>query len=159
MMKSVFVSVCLMLVAVMGFVSCGDDDYEKENTAFIESKKVEKGTDGELLYKQVVVGGQTALYRIVKKEGNHTTPPALTTTVSMTLKGNLIDDTNFQPESDMSFAPNQLIPGLAYIMIETCIGETVEAILPASLGYGSEDSRSIPGHSTLIFTYTMTAYK
>lgn len=158
-MKSVFVHVCLMLVVVLGFVSCGDDDYEKENTAFIENKKAEKGADGELVYQQVVIGGQTALYRIIKKEGNHTTPPTMTTTVSMTLKGYLIDGTNFQPEGTMSFAPNQLIPGLAYIMVKTCIGETVEAILPASLGYGSEDSRSIPGHSTLIFTYTMTAYK
>lgn len=158
MMKSVYAYVCLMLVAVTSFVSCSDDDYEKDNATYMDQKKVEKGADGELLYKQVVVGGHTALYRVIKKEGDNTTPPALDTKVTMTLKGDLIDGTNFQREMSMTYAPEDLVPGLAYIMIETHKGETVEAILPSALGYGNKDNGPIPGNSTIIFTYTMTAY-
>lgn len=149
-----------MLMVVAVFSSCSDDEkYAKDNTAYIQQKMLEKGADGELLYKQIEIGGQIALYRIIKKEGNATSSPLLDTKVTMTLKGNLINGKNFQPEMEMTFAPKELIPGLAYIMVKTCIGETVEAILPSFLGYGSNDNGPIPGGSTLIFTYTMSAYK
>lgn len=149
-----------MLIIASVFSACSDDEkYVKDNTTFFQQKMTEKGTDGELLYKQVEIGGQVALYRIIKKEGNATSTPTLDTKVTMTLKGNLINGKNFQPEMEMTFAPRELIPGLAYVMVKTCIGETVEAILPSSLGYGSNDNGPIPGGSTLIFTYTMTAYK
>ena len=39
-----------------------------KNKEYIWEKKAEKDENGELKYKQVVLGGDTALYRIIQKE-------------------------------------------------------------------------------------------
>lgn len=160
MIKSVYVYVCLMMLAAVSLASCkGDDAYKEENAAYFNEKMAEKGADGELLYKQVEYNGYKALYRVIKKEGNDNTRPQLDTRVTMTLKGDQIDGKNFQPEGEYTFVPKSLIPGLAQVMLQTSIGETVETIIPAALGYGDSGRGPIPGGSTLIFTYTMLEYK
>lgn len=78
MKRSIYAVISLMMAMVVGFTACGDDDkgfsaeqiaYFEKNLEFIREKKVLKGDDGELLYKQVVLGGDTALYRVlVRKE-------------------------------------------------------------------------------------------
>lgn len=48
-----------------------------------------------------------------------------------------------------------IIPGLSGVLLNIHLDETVEAIIPASLGYGYGDYSGIPGGSTLIFTFTL----
>ena len=50
------------------------------------------------------------------------------------------------------------VPGLGAILLNNTIGERVEAISPANLGYGYYDYRGIPAGSTLIFTYTIEKF-
>ena len=50
---------------------------------------------------------------------------------------------------------NGIIPGLSGVLLNIHLDETVEAIIPASLGYGYGDYSGIPGGSTLIFTFTL----
>ena len=77
MKRSIYAVISLMMAMVVGFTACGDDDkgfsaeqiaYFEKNLEFIREKKVLKGDDGELLYKQVVLGGDTALYRVLGYE-------------------------------------------------------------------------------------------
>ena len=96
MKRSIYAVISLMMAMVVGFTACGDDDkgfsaeqiaYFEKNLEFIREKKVLKGDDGELLYKQVVLGGDTALYRVLGKEGEETQCPTSQTPVTMILKG------------------------------------------------------------------------
>lgn len=135
MKRSIYAVISLMMAMVVGFTACGDDDkgfsaeqiaYFEKNLEFIREKKVLKGDDGELLYKQVVLGGDTALY--------------------------------LQKEMTMTLTPAGVVPGLGAILLNNTIGERVEAIIPANLGYGYYDYRGIPAGSTLIFTYTIEKF-
>ena len=135
----------LLVIMMMGFTSCGDDDelqfseeqlaYINKNKEYIWEKKTEKDEKGELRYKQVVLGGDTALYRIIRKENEWTTTPTMTSVVYLLgLEGKFID---------------------GQVLLNIHLDETVEAIIPASLGYGYGDYSGIPGGSTLIFTFTL----
>ena len=117
-----------------------------------------KGDDGELLYKQVVLGGDTALYRVLGKEGEETQCPTSQTPVTMILKGDFISGQNFQKEMTMTLTPAGVVPGLGAILLNNTIGERVEAIIPANLGYGYYDYIGVPAGSTLIFTYTIEKF-
>jgi FKBP-type peptidyl-prolyl cis-trans isomerase FkpA len=157
----------LLVIMMMGLTSCGDDDelqfseeqlaYINKNKEYIWEKKTEKDEMGELRYKQVVLGGDTALYRIIQKENEWTTTPTMTSVVYLLgLEGKFIDGQVFQKKLDRSsFSMNGIIPGLSGVLLNIHLDETVEAIIPASLGYGYGDYSGIPGGSTLIFTFTL----
>lgn len=145
----------LLVIMMMGFTSCGDDElqfseeqlaYINKNKEYIWEKKTEKDEKGELRYKQVVLGGDTALYRIIRKENEWTTTPTMTSVVYLLgLEGKFIDGQVFQNKLEESnFPMNNIIPGLSGILLNIHLDETVEAIIPASLGYGYRDDRGIP---------------
>ena len=73
-------------------------------------------------------------------------------------KGDFISGQNFQKEMTMTLTPAGVVPGLGAILLNNTIGERVEAIIPANLGYGYYDYRGIPAGSTLIFTYTIEKF-
>lgn len=102
--------------------------------------------------------GGTALYRVLGKEGEETQCPTSQTPVTMILKGDFISGQNFQKEMTMTLTPAGVVPGLGAILLNNTIGERVEAIIPANLGYGYYDYRGIPAGSTLIFTYTIEKF-
>lgn len=131
--------------------------YINKNKEYIWEKKTEKDEKGELRYKQVVLGGDTALYRIIRKENEWTTTPsAISVVYLLDLEGKYIDGQVFQKKLDRSsFSMNGIIPGLSGVLLNIHLDETVEAIIPASLGYGYGDYSGIPGGSTLIFTFTL----
>ena len=167
MKRTIYAAACLVMVLLIGFTACGDDDnnfsaeqiaYFEKNRDYIREKKALKGEDGELLYKQVVLGGDTALYRVLSKEGTETEKPTSQTTITVTLKGDFINNKNFQPEMSRPLTPVGVVPGLGAILLENTVGERVEAIIPAYLGYGYYDNRGIPAGSTLIFTYTVEKF-
>ena len=167
MKRTIYAAACLVMVLLIGVTACGDDDnnfsaeqiaYFEKNRDYIREKKALKGEDGELLYKQVVLGGDTALYRVLSKEGTETEKPTSQTTITVTLKGDFINNKNFQPEMSMPLTPVGVVPGLGAILLENTVGERVEAIIPAYLGYVYYDNRGIPAGSTLIFTYTVEKF-
>lgn len=156
----------LLVIMMMGFTSCGDDElqfseeqlaYINKNKEYIWEKKTEKDEKGELRYKQVVLGGDTALYRIIQKENEWTTKPSATSVVYLLdLEGKYMDGQIFQKKLEESnFPMNSIIPGLSGVLLNIYLDETVETIIPASLGYGNRDKQGIPGGSTLIFTFTL----
>ena len=156
MKRSIYAVACLMMELLAGFTACGDDDdsnvaYFEKNRDYIREKKALKGDNGELLYKQVVLG-------VLSKEGEETQCPTAQTSVTMTLKGDFISGQNFQKEMTMTLTPAGVVPGLGAILLNNTIGERVEAIIPANLGYGYYDYRGIPAGSTLIFTYTIEKF-
>ena len=59
----------------------------------------------------------------------------------------------------MKFSADQLILGLRGVILDTSVGDSIEAILPASLGYGYMNNGSIPAGSTLIFKYRVEEVK
>ncbi len=130
MKRSIYAVISLiMMVMAVGFTACGDDD----NKGF-------------------------ALYRVLGKEGEETQCPTSQTPVTMTLKGDFISGQNFQKEMTMTLTPAGVVPELGAILLNNTIGERVEAIIPANLGYGYYDYRGIPAGSTLIFTYTIEKF-
>lgn len=170
-MKRFFYVVATVMMAI-GFTSCiGDsvteEDFEwdaffsyvTENKNYIREKKALMGTDGKPLYNQLVVSGDTVLYRVLSKSGSSTTTPNKQTKVTMTLKGDLIDGTNFQPSTQMILTPSSVVMGLEAVLLENTIGERVEAIIPASLGYGYSNHYQIPAGSTLIYTYLVEKFE
>lgn len=161
----------LLAVVMMGFTACGDDDelqfseeqlaYINKNKEYVREKKAEKDESGEWKYQQVVMNGDTALYRIVKKENDWQTKPTMTSVVYvLDLEGRFMDGKVFQSKIDSaSFPMNGIIPGLSGVLLNVHLDETVEAIIPASLGYGYRSSKEIPGGSALIFTFTLDQVK
>lgn len=168
-MKTLLKTVWMTLTLLAVLTACSKDDdvkfsaeqlkYFEENRAYIREKKAAKNDKGELIYKEVIVAGDTCLYRVIKKEGTETKYPLLSSVVTMKLKGDLINGANFQKEMDMTYQPQQLIPGLAYVMKEVSIGEQTETIIPATLAYGYVDNGGIPAGSTLVFTFTISKIK
>lgn len=155
----------LLAIVMMGFISCGDDKdrlsveqeaYINKNKQYIWEKKAQKEENGELAYKQVIVSGDTALFRIVEKENEWVSSPTLTSTVTVKgMEGQLISGQIFQPKTDAVLKMNTLIPGFSAILLHVHPDETVEMIIPASLGYLYSDNNGIPGGSTLLFTLTL----
>lgn len=172
-MKRLFYLVATIFMAV-GFTSCIGDDvneedfvwddffsYVSENKEYIRNKKTLVGSDGKPLYEQLVVSGDTVLYRILSKSGSSTVTPTKQTVITTTLKGDLIDGTNFQPNTQMQLTPSSVITGLQAVLLKNTVGERVEAIIPASLGYGYDTSLNVPvpAGSTLIFTYVVEKFE
>lgn len=154
---------CLLAIMMIGLTACDDDNndlsdeqlaYFNQNRAYIQEKAGLRSEDGDPLYRQIVMGSDTVLYRILRKEGEGDSI-RIDSKAHMILRGDLIDGGNFQPEMEMTYMPGQLVGGLCLVMVETCVGEEIEAIIPASLGYGYNDYYTIPGGSTLVFTYTI----
>ncbi|MDH6534609.1 peptidylprolyl isomerase [Parabacteroides sp. 52] len=154
----------LLAIMAISFIACNDDDdkgftaeqlnYFQENIDYIREKKLLKDENGNLLYRQITYGTDTVLYRILEKTGEGDSI-RLDSNAHMKMKGLLIDGTVFQQEFEETYQPQQLIPGIALVMMETCVDEKIEAIIPASLGYGYYDYYAIPGGSTLVFTYVI----
>ncbi len=172
MKKSMYAAACLLLMTTAVFTSCAKDEeeeldftpeqiaYFEKNRDYIREKKTEKDEEGNLKYTPIGMAyGDTVLYRVISRKGEESKTPTSQTKIFMTLKGDLIDGHNFQKEDTMTFRPAQLITGVAVSLLESTVGETCEAIVPASLGYGYRNNGAIPAGSTLVFTYTVNAYR
>ena len=126
-MKSRFLAYALTaLFGMATLTSCGDDDglsaeqqaYITENKAYIWEKKAEKDENGNPVYTEIVALGDTALYRVIKKEGDWNSVPVAESTVHLLdLEGHLIDGTVFQQKTDScQFGMTTLIPGFTAIL-------------------------------------------
>lgn len=169
-MRTLAISISIFLLPLLMFMSCNssDDDFSAEdlayfeqNEAYLEEKKKEVDADGNPIYLQLDIAGEVVLYRVIDTQPTEKpAKPEVESIVTLAIKGQLIDQTEFYQDDSEVFELKRLVPGLAYVLLETHTGETVEVIIPASLGYGFRNSPGgIPNGSTLIFTYTLLEIK
>jgi len=164
-MRTLIALFFLSAIALFNFSSCNDDDgfsdedmaYFRVNEEYIQKMKAEKDEDGNPVYKVIEWQGETVLYKVFPEDVNIGEKPIESSTVTVDLKGELIDGKIFQPEiTNASFSLSRLIKGVALVLLETHLNETVKAIVPATLGYGYYDNKDIRGGSTLIFNMKLT---
>lgn len=165
-MKALFGYVTLFCLILTMTTACSNDEevseqdriYFEENLKYIDDKKAEVDENGNLLYSQITTEGidDVILYRILEKDSVSSEKAAATSTVTFDGKGYLINDRLFY-EGENSFPVQQLIRGLALVILEVNKGDLVEAIIPAVYGYGYQNSNdNIRRGSTLIFQFTIT---
>lgn len=162
-MRSIYAVACSAIVMLSTFTSCSNDDsfefspeqlaYFEKNREYIREKKLEKDANGELVYQQLVKYGDTTLFRVIDRKLEKPVYPTSDKVLKFNLEGHLIDGKNFQKKDTMRFSADQLIYGLRGVILETSIGDSIEAIIPATLGYQYQDRGLVIAGSTLIFNY------
>lgn len=92
-------------------------------------------------------------YEVIK-EGTGATPTA-TSQVTVNYEGKLIDgtvfDSSFARHEPVTFGLNQVIPGWTEGLQLMKEGGRYRFFIPAELGYGAQETGTIPANSTLIF--------
>lgn len=176
-MKSIYVALCWVVVMMLGLPACSDDNGEiidpyteeqkiwiADNQAYFQDQK-EALVDGKLVYKQLVVGKDTVLYRLLGEAGKVDSLPKPNSDIKVSIKAELpvskavfIGDKDKNPV-DLTIRPNDpsVIKGLSAVLMQVRKGEKIEAIIPYQLGYGDQDypEYAIPLFSTLQFTFTV----
>ena len=162
-MRSIYAVACSAMVMLSGFTACNNNDsieftseqlaYFEKNREYIREKKLEKDENGELVYQQLVKYGDTTLYRVIDRRAEKPEYPTGDQILTYDLEGFLIDGTNFQKKGLIKYPANGLIEGLRGVILDTSIGDSIEAIIPATLGYKYRDNGPFPAGSTLIFNY------
>ena len=76
-------------------------------------------------------------------------------TIKANYVGTLWDGTEFDSSykrgEPSEFSLNQVVKGWTYGLAHTHVGDRVELVIPASLGYGGQARGNIPANSTLVF--------
>ena len=60
-------------------------------------------------------------------------------------------DSSYKRGEAIEFSLNQVVKGWTYGLAHTHVGDRVELVIPASLGYGGQARGNIPANSTLVF--------
>ena len=60
-------------------------------------------------------------------------------------------DSSYERGDAAEFSLNQVVKGWTYGLAHTHVGDRVELVIPASLGYGDRANAKIPANSTLVF--------
>ena len=60
-------------------------------------------------------------------------------------------DSSYQKGEPIEFSLDRVVKGWGYGLAHTHVGDRVELVIPASLGYGSQAAGDIPANSTLVF--------
>lgn len=182
-MKSVFATLCWMMLMLVSLPACSDDNgeiidpYTKEqkkwiadNQSYFQDRKESVGDNGQLLYKQLVVSKDTLLYRILGEAGKVDSFPDEKSDIKVSIKGVLpvnntvfVGDSNGKPvERTIHPDDPSQIKGLSAVLLKVRKGEMVETIIPYQLGCGDTDSfvqySPIPLCSTLLFTFTVVDF-
>ena len=60
-------------------------------------------------------------------------------------------DSSYQKGQPIEFSLDQVVKGWTYGLAHTHVGDRVELVIPASLGYGAQARGAIPANATLVF--------
>jgi len=129
----------LLLTACGGDFGLSVDDYILENN--LETRLLDDG-----------------VHIITNQAGNGSKPENNDSRVFVNYTGMLTDSTVFDSGTNSYFFIRQLIRGWQVGLREMSVGEKATLIIPASAGYGSSGSGSIPGGATLIFEVEMIKF-
>jgi FKBP-type peptidyl-prolyl cis-trans isomerase len=139
------------LLALTLFISCTKDvepttpiDYTAKNEQEIKDYVAKNNLTAQR--------SETGLYYVINEPGTGAQPTA-TSNVTVAYKGYYTNGTVFDQSSaaGISFGLNQVIKGWTEGIPHFKTGGNGILLVPAHLGYGSYDSRGIPGGSVLIF--------
>lgn len=104
--------------------------------------------------KDVNITSSGLQYKVITK-GNGPIPEK-TQKVRVNYEGRLLDgtifDSSYQRGQPATFGVNQVIPGWVEALAMMPVGSKWELYIPQELAYGSQDQKSIPPFSCLIFT-------
>ncbi|WP_276167193.1 FKBP-type peptidyl-prolyl cis-trans isomerase [Zobellia alginiliquefaciens] len=143
----------LFVLALVVFVSCGDDDknepkevidYTVQNEEDIKAYVEANGLDA--------TRSDSGLYYVIEEEGTGENPTA-TSDVTVAYKGYYLDGSVFDESSaeGITFNLQQVIAGWTEGITYFKEGGNGILLVPAALGYGNSDNRGIPGGSVLVF--------
>jgi FKBP-type peptidyl-prolyl cis-trans isomerase len=141
-------SLLAVLLAFM-LASCstssdGNKDYREENEAEIASYVANNNLNA--------TQSASGLYYVIEEEGTGK-EINVTSDVTVSYKGYLTNGNEFDTTGDdfVSFNLQGVIPGFAEGLTYIKEGGKITLLIPAHLGYGSNDLNGIPGGSVLIF--------
>ncbi len=166
-----------MVMAVMLFgavlSACDDDDNNKstweryadwrnKNTAWIEEQIAAKAPDGSPLF--TVYNPRYNHAQFLMRFINDTTltrgniRPYFTSTATVNYTVHLYEGTRIDSAAAYTsqLSSQGLIDGWSEIITRMHVGDTVEAILPYNLAYGSSGATSTPPYSALRFNIRLT---
>eukprot|EP00933_Yihiella_yeosuensis_P020490 TRINITY_DN1641_c0_g1_i1.p1 TRINITY_DN1641_c0_g1~~TRINITY_DN1641_c0_g1_i1.p1 ORF type:complete len:149 (-),score=34.82 TRINITY_DN1641_c0_g1_i1:182-628(-) len=134
MMRSFILSCLLMGVAVNATDPAG--------MSFLNTKKQESG---------VMTMPSGLMYKVLEK-GTGTRHPTVDSPCDVSYAGQLINGKQFDANEQISFAPNQVIPGWTEAMQHMVEGDKWELYIPSELAYGDQGAGGvIPGGAALVF--------
>ena len=144
--------------ADIDYSACATDDSAEQNT------NVDRSGTGDF---PSVSGEDTPV--IAAGSGSQPTSKVLVKTLKQgdgavvcpgaTIKANYVGalwdgtvfDSSYQRGDASEFSLNQVVKGWTYGLAHTHVGDRVELVIPASLGYGGQARGNIPANSTLVF--------
>jgi FKBP-type peptidyl-prolyl cis-trans isomerase FkpA len=151
--------IVLLVVAVVAFAKRGptgptqDAAWHNRQQLAIAELKAEDGW-------QVLPGN--GRWRRVKGDGTGR-HPAVTDTVTLHYAGKLVDGTEFDSSiargEPATFPLNRLVKGWQVAVPLMGVGDTIEIVIPADMGYGPNGAGPIPGNATLLFTIELLDIK
>jgi FKBP-type peptidyl-prolyl cis-trans isomerase FkpA len=143
-------SILLAFVSIL-FVSCLSDG-EASKTVDYTVQNEKEIVDYIAKNHLTATRSDSGLYYVVNEAGTGTQPTA-TSNVTVAYKGyftngNVFDESKAE---GVSFGLNQVIKGWTEGIPHFKVGGSGILLIPAHLGYGSNDSGPIPGGSVLVF--------
>lgn len=143
-MKRILFSLVIVL-----FFSCGSDDSKITDYTALNEKEI---VDYIAANNLTATKSATGLYYVINEQGSGDKPSA-SSSVTVAYKGYYTNGTVFdQSDSNgVSFPLTGVIKGWTEGIPYFNEGGTGILLVPSHLGYGSSDSRGIPGGSVLIF--------
>ena len=144
--------------ADIDYSACSTDDSAEQNT------NVDRSGTGDF---PAVSGDDTPV--IAAGSGSEPTSKVLVKTLKegdgavvcpgATIKANYVGalwngtvfDSSFKKGQPIDFSLDRVVKGWGYGLAHTHVGDRVELVIPASLGYGSQATGDIPANSTLVF--------
>lgn len=145
----------LILVLLLGFISCNKDDTLSQSEQLaIDSDLIKNYLNDNDLTAQMHSSG---LYYIIDKEGNGIHPNT-GSTVTVQYTGYLLDGTEFD-SGTATFPLSNVVQGWQVGIPLFKKGGRGKLLIPSYMGYGSTASAKIPANSVLVFDIHLISFQ
>lgn len=168
---TVLFSALLAMGMGMGFTACDDDDDEttwtkyadwrETNQQWVDAQAALKNDDGTSFYHMIQPIWSPNDYILIhwfndrnETKGNLT--PLLTSNVTTyynlyDMDDNLLDSSDDTDEGSFTTVVSNVITGWQIALMNMCVGDTVQIVVPYQSAYGSSSSGDIDPYSALRF--------
>jgi hypothetical protein len=168
---TVLFSALLTMGMGMGFTACDDDDDEttwtkyadwrETNQQWVDAQAALKNDDGTSFYHVIQPTWSPNDYILIhwfndrnETKGNLT--PLLTSNVTTyynlyDMDDNLLDSSDDTDEGSLTTVVSNVITGWQIALMNMCVGDTVQIVVPYQSAYGSSSSGDIDPYSALRF--------
>jgi FKBP-type peptidyl-prolyl cis-trans isomerase FkpA len=141
----------LLSVAVLLTVSCKKDDDSGTEQAAIDKALIQQYIKDNNLDADSTASG---LYYVINDPGGSEHPNRYST-VTVAYAGYLLNGDVFDESLSFTSTLSSLIPGWTEGIQLIGRGGKIKLIIPSELGYGSQETGSIPANSVLVFDITL----